>query len=553
MTDNKGIIILICVIIVVIVIVAVIGFVMYNNNKKSDEEETKTNDTKQSAPRAEYNVADPGTSGAQSIDNTEQVMEQVREKFPQVFIAFKKNDELHFVTTDFSLSTNFENAQYFELEGDYLWKDGSYFGINGMTTNDEEKVSVKSPIPEVHRFDLAQLHIACLTIIDEMVDGEILLLSLIEILQDKNVNISGNNDNTVIVNGEVKNQSDVGYAFYALNDSSVILKDIYIDGIPEKNNTLNSELDIKEYVRRNTEYNAIEVRSVEPNQFGNYDYETRYLWQTPDNRQLISGAKQNKAFIPVEYHNLYILADNKFIEYFPFDPLSIKRGNVTIGTHMYNAPLPIEFKDNADYETIPYGPYVNYLVATNYFTDGREKGIPFVYEYDGRSYKILPRVHLLYRINNDGTMFILVKWENDEIEEVEYNKDRVSNNNILTHGITLEDMFERYPKNDFVGVDQTEINATMRTLEQIEPLLAQAEELAESTEMELFDAKIKKFGMTSFLKEPTVIPQSVIEQEQSAEAIEQEQEETSGQTPTETQPALEQFQNFSNMMKRLVK
>ena len=276
MTDNKGIIILVCVFIVVIIVVAVVGIVLYNKNK-SDEEETKTN-TKQPPKRAEHNVADPGTSGAQSIDNTEQVKEQIREKFPQVFIAFKiQQHSLVFITSDFSLSQNFEDAQVFELEGNYLWKDGSYFGINGMTTNDEEKVSVMSPFPEIHRYDLTQLHLACLSIIDELrgEESEVLLLSLIEVLQDLNVNITNNTVHKPLT----------AYALYALNDSSVILKTAYPNDIPEKNESINSELDIKSFAYKHSTYKSIEVRSVEPNKFGNYDYETRYIWETPDNRQ----------------------------------------------------------------------------------------------------------------------------------------------------------------------------------------------------------------------------------------------------------------------------
>lgn len=572
MTDNKKlIIILVCVFIVVVIVVSVIGIVIYNKNKSNKE----TND-KNTPKRAEHNVADPGTSGAQSIDNTEQVKEQIREKFPQVFIAFKTDDKIHFVTTDFSLSTKFEDAQVFELEGDYLWKDGSYFGINGMTTNKDEMISVMSPVPEVHRYDLTQLHIACLSIIEsQFVDGDILLLSLIEVLQDLNVNV---------VNNTVQEPTN-GYALYALNDSSVIVKMVYPDDIPEKNEAINSELDIKSFAEKHPTYNSMEVRSAEPNKFGNYDYETRYIWVTPDNRQLVSGSKLNKDFIPVEYHNLYIVVGDTYVESFPFDPLSIKRERVDVGTHTFNAPVAIAISDNEDYETIPYGPFVNYYIATNYFTNGTEKGIPFTYEYDGRLYKILPYVNLLYRINNDGTMFVLVKWENDEIEEVEYNKDRVSNNNILTHGISVEEMFILYPKIDYTNVDPIEIEAMIKTMNQIEPLLRQAEELAESNEIALATALLKK--NETILEpvnekqqtedqptdqqpsedqqqpseqpndQPTEQPTTTEEQPSEQTPIITEQptptEQPTTEQPTTEQPTLEQFRNFSNAMKRLVK
>lgn len=566
MTDNKGIIILVCVFIVVIIVVSVIGIVLYTKNK-SDEEETKT-ETKQPPKRAEHNVADPGTSGAQSIDNTEQVKEQIREKFPQVFIAFKIRDSLVFVTSDFSLSTKFEDAQVFELEGNYLWKDGSYFGINGMTTKDEEKVSVMSPFPEIHRYDLSQLHIACLSIIDELngEESEILLLSLIEVLQDLNVNITNN-----AVQEPVN-----GYALYTLNDSSVILKTAYLDDIPEKNESINSELDIKMFANEYSTYNSIEVRSAEPNKFGNYDYETRYIWETPDNRQLVSGSKLNKDFIPVEYHNLYIVVGDEFEENFPFDPLSIEHKRVEVDGHTFNVPVPIRISKAEDFETIPYGPFINYYVATNYFTNGTEKGIPFTYEYDGRLYKILPYVNLLYRINNDGRMLVLVKWENDEIEEVEYNKDRVSNNNIITHGISVEEMFQRYPKVDYTNVDPLEIEATMKTMKQLEPLLRKAEDLEESNEIALEMAKMKKNppvieeensakgGDIESL--PTEVLEHDLQQQKNPEireAIEQElqrrkelaeeQQPIEQQPETTEEPVMEQFQNFSNAMKRLVK
>lgn len=423
--STGGIIAIILCAIVVCVIVGVVIYLLTKKNKTEDEDKDKK-DTKASS-----STKQPAKTTSEA---NQQQKEETIEKYPQVFLAVftGENEPVQFLNNELKLTDSFTNAGIFGLNKDKLMSNRAYFGPSGMTVKEEEAISISDPSGEAE-YDLTALNMAVSTIIGT--ECEVGILMLVHTAIGKKNNDAG-----------LKN----------ILETTIILNAPYIKGEtinPEPNGfkqaTFETTLDLNKYLKDEV-YQRILCRSTEPTSDGVYKTGYKYMYEDPTGTVHISDPDIGNCSI-VKYYPVVRFLNGKVIgepssEF--IDPLSLNLEQIPIENDVYTVPVVNSFFYSEDDEVVysseysEFSPIIDDYLDANYFSS--EPGVPFryVFEETGQTYKILPAYDVLYRIAPDGAVYVPVMWDNGMIEDVEYNKSRVDNNNIITNGLTLPVAFE---------------------------------------------------------------------------------------------------------------